>query len=303
MRRERQSIRAMGVVLGRSPSTISREIRRNMSCYERSHGYYPVAAQKRYLSRIHQRRPGKHENGEVRQYVEEKLLLAWSPEQVAGRWKLEHKHEPSQWISHSTIYRWLHRGYVSQAAALQLRHKRHRNKPEARGRFNGVRTIQERSRQALKRTRLGDWEVDTIVSSHVHSKPCLLSLCDRKSRYCGIVLLRNRSAAEVMRGFEFFFNTSVLPLQTLTADRGKEFSCYQEVEDRWKIPFFFTNPHSPWQKPSIENLNGLVRQFFPKGTEFVEIPPDAVASVMHLLNHRPRKCLGFLSPYEVLHLP
>ena len=87
----------------------------------------------------------------------------------------------------------------------------------------------------------------------------------------------------------------------MTGDRGKEFACYQEVEKTLGVPFYFTRPHSPWQKPSVENLNGLVRQFFPRGTNFQEMSQQEVTQVMDMLNHRPRKCLRFASPAEVLH--
>ena len=183
---------------------------------------------------------------------------------------------------------------------MNLRHHGHLH-GEKRGKFNGVRELKERSKLALRRKRLGDWEVDTIVSG-VDRKDCLLSVCDRKSRYCGLVLLKRRSAPEVMRGFCFLFGALELPLQTITSDRGTEFACYKNVEAAWSIPFYFTMPHSPWQKPSVENQNGLARQFFPKSTDFAEISAEQVAYVMQSLNNRPRKSLGFLTPAEVLHL-
>ena len=206
----------------------------------------------------------------------------------------------AKWVSCSSIYRWLKKGLLEQSAALQvhLRHYKHQH-GEKRGRFHGIRELNERSRQALWRKRVGDWEVDTIVSSN--RKGCLLSVCDRKSRYCGLVLLRSCSAKEAMRGFRFLFEDGKLPLKTMTGDRGKEFACYQEVEKTLGVPFYFTRPHSPWQKPSVENLNGLVRQFFPRGTNFQEMSQQEVTQVMDMLNHRPRKCLRFASPAEVLH--
>lgn len=104
-----------------------------------------------------------------------------------------------------------------------------------------------------------------------------------------------------MRGFHVFFDHGNLPLETMTEDRVTELACFQEVEDTWNIPFYFTRIRSPWQKPSVENLNGLVRQFFPKDTNFFEIDPDQVSDVMLRLNQRPRKALCFHTPHEVLH--
>jgi len=292
----------MAAELGRSPSTISRELRRNCTVTKRHRRYFPRSAHQRYRARISLERPGKYKQAQLVGYVQEKLLLTWSPEQIAGRIRRDFPKDETMRIAHSTIYRWLRREQITQAAALKvnLRHYGHRH-GETRGRLNGVRELRERSKLALRRKRLGDWEVDTIVSG-VNRHACLLSVCDRKSRYCGLVLLKRRSAKEVMRGFQFLFGAGELPLETITSDRGTEFACYKEVEEAWGIPFFFTRPRAPWQKPSVENQNGLIRQFFPKATNFQEISPEQVTHVVDLLNNRPRKILNFKTPHEVLHL-
>jgi len=286
--------------MGRSPSTISRELRRN----EENGKYKSGTANAKYAERRLRCRPaGKLGNVELTEYLSKKLSETWSPEQIGGRLPIDFPDNERMRISFTTIYRWLHEEMFHQAAALKvnLRHYGHRH-GEKRGKFNGVRELRERSKLALRRKRLGDWEVDTIVSGKNYHNECLLSVCDRKSRYCGLVLLKRRSAPEVMRGFRFLFDGGVLPVKTITSDRGTEFACYGEVESHWDTLFYFTRPHSPWQKPSVENQNGLVRQFFPKGTDFYEISSEQVYNVMNLLNNRPRKCLGFRSPTEVLHL-
>ena len=298
MHRIKFSVRRIAGILGRSPSTVSREIRRNSE-----NGRYrsPVAEEKYQKRRLLCKPRGKLSHDELEEYIRGKLLQAWSPEQIAGRLPLDYPRRLDMRVSHSSIYRWLHQEWLQQAAVLQfhLRHHGHRH-GEKRGKFNGVRELKERSRLALRRKRLGDWEVDTIVSSHRSHQECLLSVCDRKSRYCGLVLLRRRNASEVMRGFHFLFDSKELPLETMAGDRGTEFACYKEVESCWNVPFYFARPHSPWQKPSVENQNGLVRLFFPKGTNFHEISSEQVAAVMHSLNNRPRKCLAFKTPTEVL---
>lgn len=300
MHRLEFSIRRIAGIVKRSPSTISREIRRNSEKGK----YKSSVANERYAERRLRCRPaGKLINEALTAYIKEKLTNTWSPEQIAGRLPLDYPTLPEMRVCHSSIYRWLQQEKLQQAAALRLnlRHSGHQH-GERRGKFNGVRELRERSKQALRRKRLGDWEVDTIVSSDRSHQECLLSICDRKSRYCGLVFLRRRNAPEVMRGFHFLFDCGTLPLQTMAGDRGTEFACYKEVESCWDIPFYFARPHSPWQKPSVENQNGLIRQFFPRGTNFHEISPDQVASVMLALNNRPRKCLGFKTPAEVLHL-
>jgi len=292
------SVRKIGKILERSASTISRELRRNGEDGK----YKSSAANKKYAERRLSCRPiGKLENSELVEYIREKLAATWSPEQIEGRLLIDFPADSKMRISLSTIYRWLHEELLHQSASLKmnLRHHGHRH-GEKRGKFNGVRELRERSKLALLRKRLGDWEVDTIVSGNNGHSACLLSVCDRKSRYCGLVLLKRRSAPEVMRGFCFLFDSCRLPIETITADRGTEFACYNEVESHWEKPFYFTRPHSPWQKPTVENQNGLIRQFFPKCTDFHEISADHVSSVMNILNTRPRKCLGFRSPTEVL---
>lgn len=291
--------------LGRSPSTIYRELERNKTLRKngRRDKYSYRNAHKMYLGRLHRATSGKYQIEDLCDYVREKLRHTWSPEQIAGRLPLDYPHTGHMRISHGTIYRWLHRGLLAQAAQLKLnlRHHGHTH-GEKRGKFNGVRELKERSRLALKRRRLGDWEVDTIVSCAPGHSDCLLSVCDRKSRYCGLVLLKRKTNLEVMRGFQFLYGSGELPMKTITADRGTEFSCFSQFEETFHIPFYFARPRSPWQKPSVENQNGLVRQFFPKGTDFHQISEQQVAQVMQILNNRPRKCLGFRTPSEVLHL-
>lgn len=286
--------------LGRSTSTITRELMRNS--YENGQYRADPAHAKAVLRRQKSCRHRLYEQEAVSCYVREKLMCCWSPEQIAGRIRLDYPNDPHMRVSHSSIYRWLHEGLLYQAAELRLhlRHYGHQH-GETRGKFNGVRELKQRSKKALKRQRLGDWEVDTIVSADRADTSCVLTSCDRKSRACRLVLLRNKTKPEVMRGFHVLFDAPGLPLETITADRGTEFACYSDVEAQWGVPFYFTRPRSPWQKPSVENLNGLIRQFFPKATHFGEISPQLVETVMFQLNNRPRKSLAFLTPYEVLH--
>jgi IS30 family transposase len=233
------------------------------------------------------------------EYIHRHLLLAWSPEQISNRMRLDYPDDNSMRIAFSSIYRWLREDLLEQSALLRqkLRHYGHRHH-EKRGQFHGVRELKERCRDALKRKQVGHWEVDTIISCHSQVKECLLNMVDRKSRYCLLVLLRNKVKKEVMRGFTLML--SGLPVKTITSDRGKEFACYQDAETFFNAPFYFTRPYSPWQKPSVENSNGLIRQFFPNGTDFNEVDEQSVNQAMNMLNNRPRKCLGWKTPSEVL---
>lgn len=290
------SVRKIAEALERSPSSISREINRNKT--ERS--YKADTAHVKYKDRRKRsRRHSRLEDTSLINYVEERLLLTWSPEQVANRMKYEYPENLGMRIAFSTIYRWLKQDLLGQAALLQpcLRHYNHRH-GDMRGRFHGVREIKTRCKEALRRKRVGDWEVDTIVSCWSKVRECLLNAVDRKSRFCTLALIKNKTQKDVMRGFQM--TLSGLPVKTLTSDRGKEFACYQEAEDWFHAPFYFARPYSPWQKPTVENTNGLIRQFFPNGTNFNEITPKEVEQVMNLLNNRPRKCLGWKTPAEVM---
>ena len=292
----KKTIREIAKDLGRSPSTISREIKRNRE----GKSYRSEEAQAKYAERRERcRRRSRLEEKTLVGYVEAHLLMTWSPEQIVNRMKMEHPENPGMKVSFCTIYRWLKRDLLGRSALLKqhLRHHEH-GYGEKRGQFHGVRELKTRCREALRRKRVGHWEVDTIVSCRPGVRECLLNAVDRKSRYCATVLIKDRTKKDVMRGFQVML--SGLPVKTMTSDRGKEFACYQEAEEWFQAPFYFTRPYSPWQKPSVENNNGLIRQFFPKGTNFNEITPKEVEQVMTLLNNRPRKCLGWKTPAEVM---
>lgn len=295
LHQSKATIREISRQLGRNPSTISREIKRNKT--EKS--YQSDTATEKYQRRRQRcKRKSRLAEEQLVQYIHQNLMLTWSPEQVANRMRLDYPDDAKMSIAHTTIYRWIREEQLERAALLQqkLRHNGHRH-GETRGKYHGVRELKERPKEAMKRKRLGDWEVDTIVSSRSRVRDCLLNMVDRKSRYCALVLLKNR-AKDVLRGFTFMLSS--LPVKTITSDRGKEFACYQEAEDLLNAPFYFTRPYSPWQKGSVENCNGLIRQFFPKGTNFNEIDQESVSMVMQLLNNRPRKCLGWKTPNEVM---
>ncbi|MEL7610779.1 MAG: IS30 family transposase [Bacillota bacterium] len=291
-------IRAMARVLGRSPSTISRELKRNGSVdTNRGKEYFHINAQEQYLNRIHTKRSGKYKRHDLVVYIRSHLLQTWSPEQVAGRIKRDYPDDINMRISHSTIYRWLHLERMEQAAAVKLRRKG-RSKNLRKPRYPGIRLLKERCVEAYRRQRIGDWELDTIVSAQ-HSLSGLLTMCDRKSRYCMLFFMRN--VKNSYKVFDVLATVSdFMPCLTVTVDQGVEFSCYRRVENELNIPFYFCSPHSPWQKGSVENLNGLVREFFPKGTNFSAIHEKDIKYAMDILNSRPRKCLDWATPAEIL---
>ncbi len=293
LRNQKKSIREIARLLNRSPSTISRELHRNGAG-----GYRADDAQKKYTERRKRcyRKP-LYENEKLREYVTEKLLLCWSPEQISGR--LEQEKRGVQ-VSFSSIYRWLHEGLVELSS--NLRRFRKRKKPKQLTFRNDSKSIRQRAKTVLRRSRYGDWEVDTISFSAFPNQTYILTANERKSRYTAMVLLKNIKREEVMRAFEVIFQDKRLPLKTMTSDQGMEFNCHNQFEERFKADYYYAEKGKPYQKPTIENTNGLIRQFLPKGTAVRELPPERIPEIMALLNDRPRKSLGFRTPNEVLHL-
>lgn len=299
--KEGLSIRSIASLLGRAPSTISREIKRNSTFHRKKYWYFSIIAHELYNTRLYsKKRIRKYDNSTLTKYVTSRLLRTWSPEQVAGRIQLDYPDDIDMRVSHNTIYRWLKEGKIEQAASIKLRHHGHKHK-EKRGKFNGAREIKERCRDVFRRHRFGDWELDTIVSSSYTDRSGLLNIVERKSRYCVLAFMKKwQDSKEIYKVIYTTFKTGKLPLHTFTTDRGTEFACYKEIESEMDKPVYFTRPHSPWQKPSVENANGLVREFFPRGTNFGEITPQQVKLVMDTLNNRPRKSLNWKTPAEVI---
>lgn len=291
MMRQRVPIREIARRLCRTASTISREVKRN-----RNDGSYTAnSAQTSYImrrSRCHRKR--LYEDERICAYVSEKLLLTWSPEQISGRMKIDYLKEKAVRVSYGSVYRWLKVGLLPRAVQLRtcLRYYRKRKKPKPTTRRPNARNIRTRCREVLRRSRFGDWEVDTIVFGSFPGVRYLLNISERKSKYCALLLLKSIKREEVMRTLAIFFGDGKLPLRTMTSDRGMEFNCYNEFERQFSALYYYADAGKPWQKPIVENTNALIRQFLPRGTKIEEIPSDYIKNIMHLLNNRPRKTLG-----------
>lgn len=302
-----KSIRQMGRELGRSASSISREIRRN---YKQKDQYSAVHAHKKYLKRRKQCRRRKLLLEESLREVIQRLFLEhqWSPEQIANRLKREAN--PLQ-ISYATIYRGIYGGLLDEpdkphrqrGVVMKLRHKGKRRKQskvlDKRGGSYTLRPlIDERPQVAMERGEIGHWEADTV-----NGKLCtgsVLTIVDRKSRFLLAAKLE-RCAAEELAGAmtTLLENISCDACKTITCDRGQEFRRFGEVREAVGINFFFSHPSSPWERPTNENTNGLLREYMPKRTDFSQFTDAHVQAFTLKLNLRPRKCLGWLSPFEV----
>jgi IS30 family transposase len=283
--------------LNRDPSSIGREVRRNgfkgMYCAVDAQR---CAERRRTAARAKSRKLNRPEN---RAYVERSLRKCWSPDQIAGRSRREFPKNPRQTLSHQTIYNWLARDDHRRRWIVFLRHykpKRRRAKPSGRT----DRALEQRPAIINERGRYGDWEGDTIVGAG-RNGGALVSLVERKSGYLALLPVAGRKADPVQRSIRG--RLSQLPAalrRSLTLDNGSEFARYEELEAGAGLEVFFTDPHSPWQRGTNENTNGLVRQFFPKGTDLSQVSRYKVAKAEKLLNDRPRKRLNYQTPSEVL---
>jgi IS30 family transposase len=184
-----------------------------------------------------------------------------------------------------------------------LRQKGKRRKPrETRGRFNIGTSIHQRPKEVKRRETFGHWELDTVVSSRGKSKGCLATFVERQTRFYVAIKIENRSATEMYRAISELYK--LFPkdtFKTYTVDRGKEFACYSKVEADLKVPVYFADAYSSWQRGSNENANGLLREFFPKKTDLARVSDEEINEALCLINHRPRKCLGWKTSFELFH--
>lgn len=291
--REGKSFREIARELNRSPSTISREVKRNWS--KKKHRYHPVRATICYIIRRKKcvRKP-RLADERTRAFVIKGLENYWSPEVISQRWRMEHPGIP---LSQGTIYRALKskqlKGFCAKTH-LRRRGKRKNNRNTQT--IHPVNTIHSRPEIVTLRKRLGDLEGDTVYGAI--GCGYAVTLVDRTSRMLYAAVSKSRDSGLIAEVFEEALNGE--SVKTITLDRGSEFAKFPEIEKALGATIYFCDPHSPWQRPSNENTNGLLRFFFPKGTDFNAVDPDYFQLVVNLINNRPRKCLGWLSPVEFL---
>jgi IS30 family transposase len=264
-------------------STVSREIARNVSY----RGYRPLRAHAKALKR--RCKPIYRISATLWLQVEALLRQEWSPEQVSGRLKREQGCSQRQTRGGNP---------VQAPAATPEASQTGRKLCDRRGKIPHTRSIDERPAIVNRRQRLGDWEVDTILGKR--KGQALVTLTERKSRFTLVSLAERQTSAAVRTQICHL----LLPLKdrvhTLTSDHGKEFAEHEEIARTLDLSFYFAHPYSAWGRGTNENTNGLLRQHFPKHSSFENVTEIQVKMAMDKLNHRPRKTLGFRTPYEVL---
>jgi IS30 family transposase len=236
-------------------------------------------------------------------YVLRGLRRQWSPEQIAGRLKVDFRADATMRVSHESIYRYIK---ADRAAGGRLwKHLRQscklRRKPYGSGprrcRIPDRVEIEHRPKEADSRRRPGHWEADTMIGKRGRLATCV----ERKSRYLLIARLPDGSAAQFnAAAIRHFRKVPRAIRKTLTNDNGSEFIEHGKLSARLGFKTFFANPYSSWERGTNENTNGLVRQYCPKGSDFSQLTPQRVAKIAHKLNNRPRKCLGYRTPAEIL---
>jgi IS30 family transposase len=302
------SMRAIAAELGRSPSTISREIRRNRLAG--TGVYYPFDAHRRATSRRARPKTGKLTLlPELRAFVQERLERRWSPEQISRTLPIVFPDRPEMRVSHETIYQALYvqgRGELRRELTRALRtgraHRRPRRHAEQRSRrfAHPMVMISERPAEAEDRAVPGHWEGDLIVGKNGRS--AIGTLVERTTRYVMLLHLPGGKSAEHLRD-ALVDTIATLPdhlKRSLTWDQGVEMGRHGEFTIATGIPIYFCHPASPWQRGSNENTNGLLRQYFPKGTDLSVHTADQLTAVAAELNNRPRKTLAWDTPAQRL---
>jgi IS30 family transposase len=297
---EGKSVTHIGRTLGRNPSTISRERRRS----GRGRTYDAKKAHQRYQQRRVSCRPGrKLEHRVLWQYVIEKLRQYWSPQQVAGRVRLDYPEDLRMRISHETVYRALYSDERLRPFVACLR--QHRPKRRKRGQGKTLRcciphrtSIRDRPPEVQKRVRFGDWEADLVLGKN--QQGAVVSLVARKSMMLLARKVQSKQSEEVVAAVIHALED--LPAswaRTVTFDNGSEFYHHQRITHELGVATYFADPYAAYQRGVNENTNGLLRQYLPKGTSFENLTQPQLQAIVEELNNRPRKTLDYRTPYEV----
>jgi len=277
--------------IGKSRSTISRELKRNHG----SRGYRPKQAYQKALDRRDKAVP------RIRQadweWIEQLVCQDWSPEQIHAYvltvygWQVSH-----EWIYQHIWQDKQKGGHLFQHLRCHQKRRKRYGKYDRRGCIPGRVSIEERPAVVNERKRMGDWEVDTIFGRK--KQQAIVTLTERVSRFTLLRKVTQKTSQEV--GNALIELLRPYPVSTITCDNGKEFADHQRVARALQAQVFFAHPYAAWERGTNENMNGLIRQYFPKGSDFSQISPQDISLAVNRLNHRPRKCLGFDTPSTVM---
>lgn len=295
------SMRKAAEELGKSPSSVSREIRRNSSKNSSAKNKFHYHHARANALTIHRRRINRltaiPEGSFKFEYIVESLNKFWSPEEIAMRMRLCY---PDQIVGTATIYRYIKKKLLPGITAknnLRRRGKRKVNRDSNCNTIQPERTIPEWPYEIKNRLEFGHYEGDSVLGST--GKGGIITMVERQSRFILAGRILTKQAQVVGKTIVKMF--CGIPVKSISLDNGSEFAAFKEIEKELNIPIYFAEPHKPWQRGTNENTNGLFRFFFEKGCDFREISDEDIQIVVDLLNNRPRKCLGFRTPAEVFY--
>jgi IS30 family transposase len=296
LRRRGLSARQIAIELGRAHTTISRELRRNLSSQGR---YTPFKASQKCRGRRSRSRRNARIGAEQWAIVDRYLRLDWSPEQVSGFLRVEGLMR----ISHETIY--VHVWHDKASGGDLWTHLRQARKKkrkryggrDRRGKVPGKRHISERPPEAEDRVELGHWEIDTVIGTE-RGRNTVVTLVERATGYLAMGKLARHCAADASACCVELIGRHEGRVSTITADNGSEFHSYKEIEAATGVEFYFAAPHHSWERGTNENTNGLIRQYLPKRRSLAHVSQADCDAIAAKLNSRPRKRLGYKTPEE-----
>jgi transposase, IS30 family len=300
---QHRSFRSVAAKLGRAPSTISREVGNHGG----RDGYRAVRAHRQAEQNARRPKPPKLDCPELAREVEARLLQWWSPEEIAAMLPIEFADRPEMRVSHETIYKSLYvqgRGELRRELHRCLRtgraQRRHQGRTDGRGKIPNMVMISQRPAEVEDRAVPGHWEGDLILGANGTS--AIGTLVERSTRFVMLLHLPQSRSAEAVRDT---MTAKILTLpdvlrRSITWDQGKEMAQHAQFTIETGVPIYFCDPHSPWQRGSNENTNGLLRQYFPKGTSLRRYSAADLDRAADSLNGRPRKTLGWQTPTEKL---
>lgn len=292
------SVSVIASIIGKAKTTVYREIVRN--CDARNGTYNAGLAQRKYRQRMVEKAKHTRFTPDVKAYVISQLKWEYSPEQIAGLAKREKRF----CVSHETIYQYIWEDKKKGGDLhkhLRRKGRRYRKRGSAkdsRGIIAGRVDISMRPKIVDTRKRVGDLEIDTIIGQN--HQGAILTINERKSGFVWIKKLNGKDAIELAQKAINTLKPHQHWIRTITSDNGKEFAEHSQISSNLNLNFYFARPYHSWERGSNENLNGLIRQYIPKGSSFKNITDEDIFWIQYKLNHRPRKRLGYLTPHQKL---
>jgi len=286
----------IGAIIGKDKSVISREIRRNRD--GRSGEYKAELAQSKAESRHASKKKKQYFTAAIKAHVRDYIVQDYSPEQIAGR----AKEEGVKCVSHESIYQYVWKDKKAGGDLYQhlrnkgKRYRKRGSSKDSRGLIVGRVDIDQRPAVVDQKERIGDLEIDLIIGKG--HKQAILTINDRATGLLFMAKVANKEALEIEKKTVALLEDFKPLIHTITSDNGKEFANHRNIAEQLNIDFYFAKPYHSWQRGANENLNGLVRQYFPKNYDFTSITHRQILNVQNILNNRPRKRLGFKSPWE-----